>query len=120
LYAFETREIAIEAEDCRPVLNSQRSKVRVGRQIAAGARGLEQSPEYLSVPLAGMRDLRPGMPEPTLDGMQGVFHRQRPRKNAAAGAQAQESEPRRPRKCDAAWIIETLLKAPPHADRWIW
>jgi hypothetical protein len=45
--------------------------------------------------------------EPVLNDTDGIFHRQRPGKDAAARTQAQESEQRRPRKSDAAWIIET-------------
>src|SRR5579884_4249339 len=107
-YALETREVAIEAEDSRTVLDSQRGKMRICRQIAGGAGGFEQSPEYLGVPLAGMHDLRPGMPEPMRDDMQGIFHRQRPGKNAAARAQAQESQQRHPCEGNAARIVEAL------------
>src|SRR5262245_28784894 len=108
LHALETREITIEAEDSCPVFDSQRGKMRVRRQIAGGARGFEQSPEYLGVPLAGMRHLRLRMPEPVLDDAQRIFHRQRPRKDAAACGEAQESEQRRPREGDAARLVKAL------------
>src|SRR5215471_4029424 len=107
LHAFEAREIAIEAEDRRAVLDSQRCKMRVRRQIAGGTGGLEQSPEDLGVPLAGVHHLRPRMPEPVLDDAQGIFHRERLRKDAAPGGEAQKSQKRRPCKSDAARIVET-------------
>lgn len=49
-----------------------------------------------------------GVLEPVTDGTQRVLHRQGLPKDAAARAQAQESQRRRPGKSDATWIIETL------------
>ena len=92
LHALETREIAIEAKDSRAVFDRQRGKMRVRRQIAGGAGGLEQSAEDRSMPLAGMRHLRLGMPEPALDDPERIFHRERPGKDAATRAQAQERQ----------------------------
>jgi len=76
LYAFEAREIAIEAEDSRPVLDSQRCKMCIRCQIAGGAGGLEQAPEDLGVPLAGMRDLRLRVLKPALDDAGGTVYRE--------------------------------------------
>jgi hypothetical protein len=46
-----------------------------------------------------------------LDDAERIFHRERLRKDAAAGGKAQESQERRPRKSDAAWVVETPPKA---------
>jgi hypothetical protein len=110
LQALETSEIAIKAEDSRPVLNGQRSKMRIRCEITGRTDGSQQTTEHLRMPLAGLRHLSSGMFKPPLDDAQGVVYRERSGKDAAAGAQAQKSQKHRPRKRHAARIVETLLQ----------
>src|SRR5262245_4480468 len=92
LHSFETSEVAIEAQDRCTLLDRQRGEMRVGRQVAGGTCGLEQSPKDFSMPLARMDHLRPGMVEPMLDDAEGVFYRERHWEDAAARAETQESK----------------------------
>jgi hypothetical protein len=65
--ALETREIAIEGDDSGAVLDRERRKMRIRRQISGSAGRLEQSPEDLSMPLAWVHDLRLAVFEPTIE-----------------------------------------------------
>jgi hypothetical protein len=115
LYAFETREIAIEAEDCRAVLDSQRGKVRVRRQIATGARGLEQSPEYLRMPQPVRGDARANVrPQAVHRPRTAALERCRDECSSAGKQAAPSIQTRRhlDRRNPAA-----RLSMPPHADR---
>jgi hypothetical protein len=58
LYAVETGEVAVEAENGGAVFDGERGKVRIARQVAGGAGRPEQSPQDLGVPLGGIDDLR--------------------------------------------------------------
>ena len=92
LFPDESREISIEAHDCRVMLDGERGQVRIHGQIPRGTCGQKQSAEHLRMPLARMDDLCVRVDKPVLDHPQRILHRQRFGEYPASGAQPQEGE----------------------------
>jgi hypothetical protein len=106
---LEAREVPVRAAEGEPMLDGERSEVRVRYEVGLRLR-LEERGERGGVPIRRLRDPRRREVEPARDDGQAVVKRQWPRDYRTAGRQPHEREQRSPGEADALWAVQAVIE----------
>jgi len=89
---LEPREVTVEGDDLRAVLERERGEVGVVDEIRSRPDAAEQPTQKAQVARARVDDDRGGLVEPELDDAGRLVERERSRERAGPRAQPQEGE----------------------------